>query len=246
MALHANVVIADRSEAFLMYLSILLNRLGFESLPVASATAAAKLVRAVRPNLLILGGELEDAEPMQLLSELRGDEALSGLPIYFTSANGDDEAAAVAAGANGFLVKPISLDQLFAALEQTRIFPGGHRRSPRIAYVRQVSLCWNGQTVACQSVSLSEGGIYLRRRTPFPQGCLVDIRLPLDAGEVLELEGEVIYTKNLPKDRFTLPPGMAIRFLTPPEAAVGRLRRLIAESLIGDIVAEQEEPVVRN
>jgi hypothetical protein len=39
---------------------------------------------------------------------------------------------------------------------------------------------------------------------------------------------------------------MAIRFLTPSEESIGRLRRMVAENLIGDIVAEQDEPVIRN
>jgi CheY-like chemotaxis protein len=245
MSLSPTVVVADRSEAFLMYLSILLNRLEFEALPVTSGAAAIKMVRAVRPNLLIVGADLAEADPLQLIAELRADETFGGLPIYFTSANETDEETAMAAGATGFLAKPIGLEALHASLEQTRIFPGGQRRSPRIAFTRQVDLDWNGQTVACQAVSLSEGGIYIRRRFPLPQGCLVDIHLPMDEGATLRLEGEVIYTKNLPKDRFTLPPGMAIRFLSPSEEIIGRLRRMIAERLIADIVAEQDEPVIR-
>lgn len=244
MSLSPTVVIADRSEAFLMYLSILLNRLEFEALPVSSGMAAIKMARAVRPNLMIIGTDLDEIEPLRMVMELNQDEALSGLPIYFSSANETDENAAMAAGATGFLHKPIRLEALHSALEQTRNFPGGQRRTPRIAFPRQVSLGWNGQTIACQGVSLSEGGIYLRRRFPFPQGCFLDIHLPMDEGDTLDLEGEVIYAQDLPKDRFTLPPGMAIRFLLPSEAAVGRLRRMVAEHLIGDILTEQDEPVI--
>jgi CheY-like chemotaxis protein len=245
MNLSPTVVVADCSEACLMYLSILLNRLEFEALPVASGIAAAKMVRAVRPNLLIIGADLAEADPLQLIAELRADEVLSGLPIYFASANETDEATAKAAGATGFLTKPINLESLHAILEKTRNFPGGQRRTPRIPFDRQVNLLWNNQTIVGQAVSLSEGGIYIRRRFPFPQGCLVDIHLPMDEGDTLHLEGEVIYTKNLPKDRFTVPPGMAIRFLLPSAEDVGRLRRLIADRLIGDLVAEQDEPVIR-
>jgi CheY-like chemotaxis protein len=245
MSLRPTVVVADRSEAFLMYLSILLNRFEFEALPVASGVATSKMIRAVRPNLLILGAELTDIDPFTLLSELRNDEMFTGLPIYFTSANESDSQIALAKGATGFLGKPISLETLHASLEQTRNFPGGQRRSPRAPYSRQVQLTWNGQTIDCQAVSLSEGGIYLRRRTPFPPGCLLDIRLALDDGGHLDLEGEVIYTKSLPEDRFTLPPGMAIRFLTPSEEAVGRLRRMVGECLIGDLIKEQDETVIR-
>lgn len=245
MSLLPTVVIADRSEAFLTYLSILLNRLEFEALPVSSGMAAIKMVRAVRPNLIIIGADLEEIEPLQMVMELNRDETLSGLPIYLCSANKADGEAAMAAGATGFLHKPIDLEALHAALEQTRTFPGGQRRTPRISFTRQVSLVWNGQTILCQGVSLSEGGIYLQRLFPFPQGCFLDIRLPMDEGDTLDLEGEVIYAQELPKDRFTLPPGMAIRFLLPSETAIGRLRRMVAEHLIGDILTEQQEPVIR-
>lgn len=245
MSLSPTVVIADRSEAFLMYLSILLNRLEFEALPVVSGLVASKMVHAIRPNLLILGADLAEGQPLQLLTELRQDESLSGLPIYYTSANETDEKTALEGGATGFLHKPIDLETLHAALEQTRTFPGGQRRTPRIAFSRQVNLVWNGQTVLCQGVCLSEGGIYVRHRFPFPQGCLLDIQLPMDEGDSLQLEGEVIYTQNLPRDRFTLPPGMAIRFLLPSPETTGRLRRMVADRLTGDILTEQDEPVIR-
>jgi hypothetical protein len=38
---------------------------------------------------------------------------------------------------------------------------------------------------------------------------------------------------------------MAIRFLLPSETAIGRLRRMVAQHLIGDILNEQDEPVIR-
>jgi CheY-like chemotaxis protein len=246
MNTHPTVVIADRSEAFLMYISILLNRLDFEPLPVTGGSTAAKMIRATGPNLLILGSELVDDNPFRLLSELRADATLAGLPIFFSSANEIDREPALQQGASGFLAKPVSLDDLHAVLEQIHNVPGRLRRSPRAPYPRQVALDWNGQHLDCAAVTLSEGGVYLRRRAPLPQGCLVDIHLPMVDGSVLTLEGEVIYTKTLPEGRFTLPPGMAVRFLVPSPAAVGRLRQTITNLLIGDILAEQEEPVIRS
>ena len=170
MSLSPTVVVADCSEAFLMYLSILLNRLEFEALPVTSGTAAAKMVRAVRPNLLIIGAELAEADPLQLIAELREDETFSGLPIYFTSANETDEDAAMAAGATGFLAKPIGLDALHAALEQTRNFPGGQRRTPRIAFTRQVNLVWNGQDSRVPGGQPLRGGDLHPAALPLPPG----------------------------------------------------------------------------
>ncbi len=244
MSPQPTVVIADRSEAFLMYLAILLNRLEFEPLPVAGGKVAAKMVRAIRPQLLILGGELADGDPFRLLAELRGDASLDGLPIYFASANEIDRAPALAGGATGFLAKPINLETLHRILEETHHAPARQRRSPRAPYPHQVTLDWNGQRLDCAAVTLSEGGVYIRRQAPLPPGCLVDIHLPMPDGTTLSLEGEVLYSKFIAEGRFTRPPGMAIRFLAPAETAVDRLRQTITELLIGDILAEQDEPVV--
>jgi len=155
MSPQPTVVIADRSEAFLMYLAILLNRLEFEPLPVAGGKVAAKMVRAIRPQLLILGGELADGDPFRLLAELRGDASLDGLPIYFASANEIDRAPALAGGATGFLAKPISLETLHRILEETHHAPDRQRRSPRAPYPHQVTLDWNGQRLACPAVTLA-------------------------------------------------------------------------------------------
>jgi CheY-like chemotaxis protein len=244
MSLRPTVVVADRSEAFLMYLAILLNRLAYEPLPVAGGHAAAKLVRAIHPSLLILGAELADDDPFRLLVELRGDATLAGLPVYFASANEIDRVPALAAGATGFLAKPLALETLHRILEQTHHAPDRQRRSPRAPYPCQVTLDWNGQRLACTAVTLAEGGVYLRRQAPLPQGCLLQVHLPMPDGTILSLEGEVLYTKLIAEGRFTHPPGMAIRFLAPAEAALERLRRTITELLIGDILAEQGEPVI--
>lgn len=245
MPVRPSVVIADRSEAFLMYLSILINRLDFEALPVATGSAAAKMARAVRPSLLILGADLPDANPYKLLQELNGDQDLAGLPIHFTSANSTDEEQARACGATGFLEKPVSLETLHQLLERVRRAPSGMRKSPRAPFSCQVTLEWGGQQCECQAVTLSEGGIYLRRRTPDQRGSLLTVHIPTETGEILQMEGEVIYTKELPEGRFTLPPGMAVRFLGPPPDKLARLRRLIESRLISDILAEQDEPVIR-
>jgi hypothetical protein len=116
----------------------------------------------------------------------------------------------------------------------------------RAPYSKKVSLTWNFQTIECQAVTLSGGGIYIRKKVPFPQGCLLDINIPLDDGRTLELEGEVIYTKQLAEDRFTVPPGMAIRFFMVNEEKTVTLNDFISQLLVGDIIAEQDEPVIRS
>jgi hypothetical protein len=115
----------------------------------------------------------------------------------------------------------------------------------RAPFPYKVSLTFNHKTYECQAVTLSEGGIFIRRRLPLPQGCLLDVSIPLGPGTTLLLEGEVIYTKQLSEDRFTMPPGMAVRFLMVNEKHAKILHDQITNLLIGDIVQEQEEPVIK-
>jgi len=59
------------------------------------------------------------------------------------------------------------------------------------------------------------------------------------------LPGEIIYTKGIDKGRFMIPPGMAIRFDDYDEAVGARLNQEVSELLIGDIVNEQREEIIR-
>jgi hypothetical protein len=61
---------------------------------------------------------------------------------------------------------------------------------------------------------------------------------------MLSLRGKVIYTKKMFGDFMSLPPGMAIEFdkLTDQDAQV--LKRYIEDILAGDIMEDQEEPMI--
>jgi CheY-like chemotaxis protein len=48
------IVAVDDSTVFLMYVSILLKRMGFEVVPVESGAEALRVVRLVEPDLVML------------------------------------------------------------------------------------------------------------------------------------------------------------------------------------------------
>lgn len=239
------VIIADKSEAFLMYMSILLNRMDFEVLPVSSGLNALKMAKAVQPNLVVIGLDLHEMPGLEVIEAMRNDQDLLSIPVIMCSEDATQADACTKRGAQAFLAKPIDVEQLHDAMEGCQIYPGSQRKHMRAPYTEKVSLTWNFKTVEAQAVTLSEGGIYIRKKIPFPQGCLLDITVPLDNGQTLELEGEVIYTKQLSEDRFTMPPGMAIRFLMVNEANAKILNDQITRLLIGDLVDEQDEPIIR-
>ncbi len=237
------VLIADRNEAFLMYLSILLNRMDYEVLPVGDGKSLLQMARAVQPNLITLGSDVPESTTLETLRLFREDTVLCDVPVLIV-----DEACRaqkyLAAGCHAFLAKPVDIDHLHAALIQIGSLPGSRRKHLRADFRRQVVLTCCDQVVKCQGITLSEGGIFIRRRTPFAQGCRLKVEIPEEVQKSLVLAGEVIYTKQLSEDRFTMPPGMAIRFLDMRENDRLALRMIIKRLLVGDLLEEQEEPIL--
>ncbi len=83
-----------------------------------AAEAWAHLRGAVRPNVILVDHALSDTKGSALISELRADEALRGLPIVGMSVSDNAvRASMLAAGADLFLQKPIVLRDLFCTLE---------------------------------------------------------------------------------------------------------------------------------
>lgn len=245
MPTRPTVIVADHSEAFLMYMSILLQRLDFEVLPMGTGISALKMAKAVQPNLMILGTALPELNGPDVLKAMRAEQDLATIPILMAGENDGDEASCRELDCQDFLKKPIELEALHAALERCRIYPNSQRRFMRAPYDQKVRLTFNRKDYECQAVTLSEGGIYIRRKLPLPQGCLLDIEIPLSGQNTIQLEGEVIYTRQLSEDRFIMPPGMAVRFLAVNEKDAAVLNETIRQLLIGDILEEQDEPVLK-
>jgi hypothetical protein len=96
----------------------------------------------------------------------------------------------------------------------------------------------------CHAISLSEGGIYVRRRDPLANGSPVEVSIPITEETILHLKGEVIYQKEIGADMIKIAPGMAIRFTEFNANNASLLRAYIVEMLTGDILQEQEEEVI--
>ncbi len=148
------------------------------------------------------------------------------------------------AGATACVGKPININSINDALEKCRLHSGGRRRYLRAPINKTIRFSIFGKTAEFQAINLSEGGIYLRTLEPLHPGMFVDVELPCSNGDILELPGEIIYTKGIDKGRFMIPPGMAIRFDDYDDAVAAKLKHEVTEILVGDIVTEQQEEVI--
>ncbi len=100
---------------------------GFESLGAGTATEGLAMVRAHRPQAVLLDQKLPDAAGIDMIAPIRAADP--GIAIVMISAHGDIPTAveAVRRGAHDFVTKPFDLDEIAAVL-RTALAPAGARK----------------------------------------------------------------------------------------------------------------------
>src|SRR5437588_2744716 len=84
-----------------------------------SADAARKRIRAARPDVIVLDGNMPRTTGLELCAELKADPRTSDIPvILLTGSSGGTSAAAKRAGADAFVRKPFSPLELLAVAER--------------------------------------------------------------------------------------------------------------------------------
>jgi Tfp pilus assembly protein PilZ len=118
-------------------------------------------------------------------------------------------------------------ESLMAAIEKIAAPQGTRRRYRRVAFCRKIRVGCDGEHHELDSENLSEGGMYIRTRDPFPAGSELEIALPMGAGNRLNLRGVVVYKSDPFGDTSKLPPGMAVEFREIGDKEAGVLRSYI-------------------
>lgn len=242
------IVVTDDSHTFLMYISILLNKMGFHVIPAENGLEALKIVSLMSPDLIMLDIRMSMLDGVKTLRHLKEDEHTSHIPVVIVSADKRKKTIEECrrAGCSGYLVKPVDIGELNDVLQDCLFAPMDRRRKRlRIPYEAEVYLTAKGTEGKYFGVTLSEGGIYLRTKDPLPVGMKVEVTLQVTDGEDLTFKGFVIYIKGLFGDVFTVPPGMAIEFIGGKGEKFRKLSHFIRERLGKEIIDFQDEPVIR-
>ena len=105
-------------------LQAILGRAGYHLHVTEDLASARSWLEAQTPDLVLLDRHLPDGDGLDLIPEIRGSDRLHGVPILLVSASvlPRDQAAAMDAGCNGFLAKPVRvkplLDEVSRLLEE--------------------------------------------------------------------------------------------------------------------------------
>ena len=112
--------IEDNSVNVLLMEAMLARVPGLRLLSALHPSEGLRLAHSERPELVLLDIQLPDMNGFEVLARLREDPALRAVPVVAVSANAlqRDIDAALAAGFNAYLTKPVVMHELLAVVQQ--------------------------------------------------------------------------------------------------------------------------------
>ncbi len=103
---------------------------GFEPIQVYAGEEALEAVSREHPDLILLGLALPDINGFEVCDRLKRDRETNLIPIVMVTAHHDakERAAGVRVGANGYLTKPFTPAQLYAAMDEALAWHDEHQQ----------------------------------------------------------------------------------------------------------------------
>ncbi len=98
----------------------LLNAFGYQVIDAENATRARQILKAQRPDLILMDINMPDVDGYTLTNEIKAMPNLMAVPIVAITANvmkGDRERT-LSAGCDGYIEKPIDVDRFIDQIER--------------------------------------------------------------------------------------------------------------------------------
>lgn len=112
------ILIVDDSEPVVLLLKELLRIKGFTVLSALSGVKALSILQHSSPDLVLLDLMMPGMDGFEVLSAIRKSEETGHLRVFMLTANSEPELRkkAIDLGADGYLTKPVNLNQLNSVL----------------------------------------------------------------------------------------------------------------------------------
>ena len=117
---NANVIlVVDDEPAFCDVVCEILQAAGYKAFSALNAALALELLEDIRPNVILSDVMMPDMDGLSFVRHLRQQPQFESIPIVIVSAKAtpDDRETALAAGADVFLEKPFSSNDLQTIIE---------------------------------------------------------------------------------------------------------------------------------
>lgn len=113
------VIVADDEEDIRVLVSFRLDRDGWDVVTAADGREALDLILERRPDIAVLDVRMPKLTGIEVLEQVRADDAVGDTPVILLSAGVQEDSIArgLEAGANEYMKKPFSPDELAARVE---------------------------------------------------------------------------------------------------------------------------------
>lgn len=238
------ILVVDDSEAFAMYISLFLYRLGFVVVPAKNGAEALGLLKVMKPDIVVLDVAIQEVNGVTAPALLSAIEHISKVPVILTYSEKKQNSLNECIGRQhiGCLTKPINILEFHNLIGQCITSLGSPRRkSLRATFNQEVFVTYEGDTRKYYAASISEGGVYIRSLGNLPVAAEVKVSIKLKSKKPIFLKGRVIYRKDVYTDVFKAISGVAIEFYDLNSRHIKMLRDYIIDLLVGDIMEERED-----
>jgi CheY-like chemotaxis protein len=214
------ILVTDDNHAYLMHMSILLKKMGFNVVPTDNGAELLRNVGTKSPDLVLLDINMSGIDGIKILSHLKENDETSGIPVVMISADSSERTKEKcrSLGCEAYLMKPVSIREMHGLVQKCIYAPRGYtRKNLRVLFPSMVSVKYNDVLRWLYSETLSEMGIYVYKEDPFPVGSDVVVTVPLYDDKSISLQGYVAYKNQSSSNRAGNLPGMAIEFTDPDQ-----------------------------
>ena len=113
------IMVVEDDEAASIFIAEVLKMEGYEPIVVNDSSRAMEIANSTLPRCILLDLMMPPPDGFKLCKMLRADPTFRQTPILIVTAldNTDSKIVAIGAGANDYLVKPFSIDDLTARVK---------------------------------------------------------------------------------------------------------------------------------
>ena len=114
------ILIIEDNEQNIYLMTFLLENSGYEIVQARNGKDGIRLAQEIKPNVILLDIQLPEINGYQVAEELRKNESLGNIPIIAVTsyAMAGDKERILAAGATGYIEKPINPDTFISQLQE--------------------------------------------------------------------------------------------------------------------------------
>ncbi len=126
------ILVVDDEPYIVEMMTTFLTLKGYDVRGAYTGEGGLAMVRAEKPDAVLLDLMLPDIEGFEVCQRLRESDEFANLPVLIISARTDSASKARAenAGANAYFTKPIAMPRLIAELEQRLAQADAERSNP--------------------------------------------------------------------------------------------------------------------